>query len=171
MTAEDRVVAAVVEAVRAAAPELKQAGAWRGPVDATAIGRIATQSPAALVSLLSIGDPELPGEGSTDVAMGLSAWIVTTGKDRGPAAAAIVRALVLMLARWRVPGMLSGPAERVEARNMYSGKLETKGLTLWVVLWRQKVRITAGDPDLGGVCPERLYLDDGDPELIEEIAA
>ena len=113
-----------------------------------------------LISWLGTPRTELPGLAWTDCDQELAAFVVTrdrTGEPRGKAARAIAAALLLLIprARWGLADF--GTAERLQARNLYSGEVDKEGVALWMVSWRQTLRL---ETDEDGTCPplpDELY--------------
>lgn len=155
----------LLEAVRAELaglfPDLKACQVHDGKFNQAELKRIATKTPALLVALLGVTKVTDPGTEQSDAELQLAAFVVTRsspGLDRGPAARALMEALLIHVprTRWGLTGVSSG--RDVRAQNFYAGEIDRQGVALWAVSWRQPVRLGDSIFDDDGTLPSRLYV-------------
>lgn len=149
------------DAIRAAAPGLRDCGPHAGRFDLAELKAFSARAPAVRVALLSVGAEARAGGPQRRWTARLAAFVVTRdapGLDRAASAAAIVQRILLLAdgARWGVAAF--GPAYGIEAQNLYGAGTRGAGVALWAVQWRQPVAVETGpDAPLG----LDLYVSDG----------
>lgn len=156
---------AVIAAVKARLPALKEVKAHDGRFDLDELKAFQANAPAVRIALLGTRQSDPVGSGETDHDVIVGAYVVTRdapGLPRGKGAAAIVSGLLALVpgAEW---GLSVRPAKDVRAENLYSGRLQGQGLCLWGVTWLQPVRLGEDVWDDDGVFPPLAYArhDDG----------
>lgn len=163
---------------------LKRCVPRSGPFGVEELKRFATSTPAIYVSFVRTHGIRAAGDGRQDAECELLASILTrsAGAERGGwvQAGAIGAHLALRIPheRWwpdDVPVETRrlaprGAAEEVMLRQGYSIEIDAIGLALWMVAWRNTVRL--GLPEAPGTTPHTLCVsvnDDG-PVPLEEVA-
>ena len=173
---------AVAEEIKTWLPDLKSCRPHDGRFDLPEVKRFALQAPAVLVSCLATLSVTDRGDQSVNADRSWAAFVLTRsspGLPRGEAARNLVDALELLILRgiveedpitgeqrlanrWGLTGV--GPAEQLRSQNLYSGTIDKQGAALWVVTWRQILRlkplIAAEDCPI----PSEVYLG-RDPEI------
>ncbi len=147
-------LAAVASEILRVMPALKTCDVHDGEVNVEEIRRWSRRAPAVLVTHLGARVPPAPGERWTDVEQNLVVYILTKDTPRltrGDAARNIVDRLLLALprARWGEAGI--GEATHIQARNLYTGKVDRMGIALIEMSWRQTLRLEAAVDEY---CPE-----------------
>lgn len=153
--------AEVVKQIGAYMPGLKTCATHPGKINIDELSRIARKPPAVHVALMDI--PALPIHTQEVETMLTLVAYVTTQDQRGLPAEQSALNLVEALLNW-LPGRQFLPfaygAERVAARNLFSASADKKGVALWGVTWRQKIRLVKQQHE--PVLLERLYISDVD---------
>jgi len=126
------------------------------------IKRMAVKTPAIRVACLGLPKAEAVGDGEVDRDVAFAAYILTTDKPRLPrdtAALAMVEDLLLRLPgqRWDEANVHPVGESAATAENLYSSKLGTTGITLWAVVWTQRVRMGDNAYPNGPVLSAELY--------------
>jgi len=126
------------------------------------IKHMAVKTPAIRVACLGLPKAEAVGDGEVDRDVAIAAYILTTDKARLPrdtAALAMVEELLLRLPgqRWGKSDVHPVAESAATAENLYSSKLGTTGITLWVVVWTQCVRMGDNAYPNGPVLSAELY--------------
>ncbi|HYG91204.1 MAG TPA: hypothetical protein VD978_33675 [Azospirillum sp.] len=148
-----------------------QIGQWFDKADcATGPGRMteaeiksmAVKTPAVRVACLGLPKAEAVGDGEVDRDVAFAAYILTTDKPKLPrdtAALAMVEDLLLRLPgqRWGKANVHAVAESAATAENLYSSKLGNTGVTLWAVVWTQKVRMGDNAYPNGPVLSAELY--------------
>lgn len=109
------------------------------------IRRFMVKTPAVVLAPLAVDKVTRAG-GNALVSAHWAAFIMTRDKpelSRGFAALAITEA-VLGFIPFTTFGCARAP-EDVESANLYSGKVDRMGLTLWAVRWRSMIQLAAKD--------------------------
>jgi len=111
-----------------------------GSIDLTELKRIATKTPALMVSCLGIPSQEMQGgTNACDVQFALFVVAANTGKAaRDIAALAMVEAIMVDLPTTCFVGANKVP-RGIAATNLYSAALDKQGVSLWAIRWRQEV--------------------------------
>ncbi|GAB7080846.1 hypothetical protein [Megalodesulfovibrio paquesii] len=117
------------------------------------ITRMAPQCPAVLVASLGVRELRRGELGELDAVADLAAYLLATDAPRAPRAEQLARlvelALVAVATQAFSPrascGGLDYPAS-IRADNLWAGETRERGLGVWGVAWRQRIRIK--DPDL-----------------------
>ena len=151
---------AIAAGVREALPDLKTCAPHDGRFQAAELRRWAVGAPAVLIAWMGTTQTETPGVRWTDCEQQLAAFVVTRdrpGLPRGKAARDIVSALLLLIPRARWGSTDIAATERLEARNLFSGAVDKNGVALWVVTWRQTLRLEAAADGTCPPLPEELY--------------
>lgn len=122
------------------------AGTAAGRMTEADIKRMAVRTPAIRVAVLGLPSGEAAGNGEVDRMVAFTAYVLTTDKPKLPrddAALAMVENLMLRLPgqRWNSADTYPVHGDAITAENLYSATLGNVGVTLWAVVWRQKVRM------------------------------
>ena len=139
---------AIVADLRAALPELVSCGTYPGRFDAAELARFSTRVPTALVACLGLDAIDERGE--VGALASLAVFVVAGQRDT--VALAVVEAVAARVIgnRWGSDLVETLPAD-VRAENLYSAAMDTRGVALWSVNWRQRVtldpRVPAGLDD------------------------
>ena len=142
-----------------------------GKWDEAELKRWTVSTPAVLIAWLSTTRTETPGEAWTDCSQQLAAYVVTRDQGelaRGTAARNLVDWLLLYIprARWGFSSASSaagiGPAEDLRAENLYSDTVDKTGVAMWVVTWRQELRLEAAADGTCPPLPTELYASEQD---------
>ena len=175
---------AVADEIHAWLPDLKTCRPHDGRFDLPEVKRFALQAPAVLVSCLATLSVTDRGDQSVDADRSWAAFVLTRstpGLTRGEAARNLVDALELLILRgiveededpitgqqqlanrWGLTGV--GPAEQVRSQNLYGGTIDKQGVALWVVTWRQFLRLKPLIEEEDCPIPSHVYLGQ-DPEI------
>ena len=138
---------AVVAEMKKALPGA-QVEAHGGTFDENELARCAVRSPALLVSVADVGNFTAQGRvllGEVSVGIALVAGPGKKGQSPDAVALAVLPSLLTAVAgqRWGLDGV-EGRPERLQARNLYSGKLAAGHVALWGISFRQTVEMGAG---------------------------
>lgn len=149
---------AVVEGIRAAQgvdefPFLRQVEPHGGTFNEAEVTRISSRAPAIFVSVTGCeGQQRMGPDASVDAE--LVAVVITTsrdsdGRDRHDQALHIVSHMTRLLTksgvnRW--DNKASSHPVNVSCRNLFSGRVDAKGVALWAVEWKQKATLTTEVP-------------------------
>ncbi len=160
MARTELLLEAIVAGVREQLPALRTCEVHDGKFDLAELRRATTRAPAVLICWLGTPRTEIPGVAWTDAEQQLAAYVVTRdqgGLRRGAAARNIVDRLLLYIprARWGLERI--GSATDLRAENVYSGAVDKKGVALWMVMWRQMLRLEALEDGTCPPLPEELY--------------
>lgn len=102
---------------------------------------------APAVILAPVGMPTASVAGPNVMAtIGYAAFVLTRSKpelDRGDAALMITETILSFLP-YEPFGLARKPVD-VEAANLYSGQIDSQGMALWAVRWRQVLELAAKD--------------------------
>lgn len=148
-----------------------QIGKWFPKADcATGPGRMteadiktmAVKTPAIRVACLGLPKGEAVGDGEVDRDAAFAAYLLTTDKPNLPrdsAALAMVEDLLLRLPgqRWGTTNVHPVAESAPTGENLYSSKLNGTGVTLWAVVWTQKIRMGDNAYPNGPVLSAELY--------------
>ena len=141
-------IATALETILPAGTAVRRAG---GAFDAAEIRRHVTQAPAVIVTCLGAGDYARQAQGVWTLEAQLAAYILC--RDTPPTLTREVQALGLVTAvlkavaraTWSDPAAFGVvPGDSLDATNLYSGDLDSVGVALWAVTWRQTVLLTPG---------------------------
>lgn len=133
---------AVVADLKTNVTGLKTCETHAGRFDLGELKRIALKSPAVLVSILGFGNAkDVGGELLTPLQM--SAFVVTRDQPsiaRDSSVLAIVKAVSIRISEndW---GLNAQRPQAIKGQNLYSGKIDKKGVALWAITWRQEVNL------------------------------
>lgn len=164
----------IAAAIRVAAPGLAECAPHAGRFDLAELRAFSARCPAVRVAALALTPaPRAAGPQRRFVAR-IAAFVVTRDApalDRAAAAAALVQRIALLAegARWGEADL--GPAEGVEASNLYGAGARGDGVALWAVQWRQPLALEAAPTAPLGL---DLYVSDGPgygPAAIADYAA
>lgn len=137
--------AAIATSLRAALGAGSNVHTHGGAVTEGEIAKLGPRTPAVLITCLGFPEAEVQG-GTTFADVAFAAFVVTQDqvKDKRDALcldlAEQVAAHVIdqnQLGRWG--GAASGPAHQLVGTNLHTTGLDQKGLSLWLVRWRQRV--------------------------------
>lgn len=161
MAGTNELLDGIVADLKTRFPELRTCSVHDGSLDPAEVARIGTRTPAMFVSCLGIPALENPGTGQADAAMELAIYIVTASTPqlpRGVAGRNLVDALLAYLpdARWGLAGI--GEVSAIAAENHFTGDVDSTGVALWSVAWRQISRLGTDIWDSSGVMPTELYV-------------
>jgi hypothetical protein len=125
-----------------------QVEAHGGTFDENEMARFAVRSPALLVCVSDVGNFTAQGRvllGEVTVGIALVAGPGKKGQSPDAVALAALAPLLSAIAgrRWGLDGV-DGRPERLQAKNLYSGKLAAGHAALWGVSFRQTVEMGAG---------------------------
>ena len=154
---------AIAGDLRTRLPALKTCEVHDGRWDAEEVKRWVVATPAVLVAWLGTAKAETPGVRWADCDQQLAAFVVTRDAPRlgrGEAARALVDWLLLHVprARWGfTSGAGIGPAEDLRAANLYSRAIDKTGVAMWMVSWRQMLRLEAAEDGTCPPLPSELY--------------
>ena len=140
--------AAVVEAIKAKLPDLRECRPYGGRFDLTELKNISAQTPAVFVAVLRSGSNETHGDGRRTVLLNMGAYILTTdSKDHDRDVTALNLCEILQgwipHQRFNIPNCAD--AEDVRWANLYSGNVRGQAIALMAVTWQQLLVI--GDPE------------------------
>lgn len=115
-----------------------------GRFDLQELLRVAAQSPGVFVSIVSVDDVKsLHGEFEALITFGaFSVAKDTPSADRSAMGLTIVQALASVIPNnmWGLDESVTKP-ESINAKNLYSGALDKKGVSLWGTTWRQRMSL------------------------------
>lgn len=161
---------AIAGDLRTRLPALKTCGVHDGRFQAAELRRWSLAAPAVLVAWLGTAKAETPGVRWTDCDQQLAAFVVTRdapGLGRGEAARNLADWLLLYVPRahWGFSsGAGIGAAEDLRAANLYSSEVDQSNLAMWMVSWRQTLRLEAAEDGTCPPLPSELYSSaDDDP--------
>ena len=80
--------------------------------------------------------------------------------------------LYIPRARWGLDGI--GEATALRTANLYTGKIDATGISIWMVAWQQELRLVATDDGTCPPLPDELYAsaqDDPHEQLHPETGA
>lgn len=151
---------AIAGDLRTRLPALRTCAVHDGRFHAAEIERWSMATPAVLVAWLGTAKAETPGAGWTDCDQQLAAFVVTRDAPelpRGKAARNLADWLLLYVprARWGLTGI--GAAEDLQAANLYSSEVDQSNLAIWMVSWRQTLRLEAAEDGTCPPLPSELY--------------
>ncbi|MCG8637057.1 MAG: DUF1834 family protein [Desulfobacterales bacterium] len=143
-------------------PELKTCESHGGRIDKDEIKRMSGKAPAVYVAVMATGKPKEVGNGEQDVPLTLVAYVVATDKrrlSRADAALNMTQTLIerIYCQKWGFEDKVHS-AGTASSKNLYSGKIATKGIALWVVTWQQTVRLGEDMFKSGIPVPKQLYI-------------
>ncbi len=147
MTRLLEVADAAAERIGSWLPELAVCKAHAGPFGRGELERLGTATPAVYLTLTATTANDAVGDGRQDVTAEYAASILTTARGAdAPAGRLGVAIGEALLARtpceqWGLTDL--GGAVDVRLRNEFSAALADHGVALWVVSWRQQVRLGA----------------------------
>ncbi len=155
-------IEAICKQVKTWLPELKTCESHGGRIDKDEIKRMSGRAPAVYVAVMATGKPEEVGTGEQDVPVTFVAYVVTSDKPKLPRAVAALNMTEFLIER--IYGRKWGFEDNVfsagtaASKNLYSGKIATKGIALWAVTWSQTVRL--GDDIFKATLPmpTQLYI-------------
>ena len=167
---------AVAAEIKVWIPDLKTCTVHDGRFDRDGLKRFSLQTPAILVSCLGSASVTDRGDGGINADRLWAAFVLTRpapGLPRGEGARNLVDALELLILRgvertdektgeirssnrWGLKGV--GPAEQVRSQNLYGGTIDSKGVALWTVTWRQALRIRPLSEEEDCPIPSEVYL-------------
>lgn len=121
-----------------------------GRFSAAELRRYAGRAPAVLVACLRVSELDQAGAERQSAALSLAAFVVAADRDGTPRAAVALdlagRVLAaLSLRAW--PGIPERDQRVIDpttaaAENLYAAELDTQGIALWAVSWRQTFTLT-----------------------------
>ena len=175
-TRTNKFLTAVAAEIKTWIPELKTCEVHNGRFDKGELMRHALRAPAVLVSCLGTASVEDRGDEGVNAQKLWAAFIVTRdlpGLPRGEGARNLADALELLIMRgiveedpitkeqrlanrWGLKGV--GPAEQLRSQNLYGGDIDKQGAALWVVSWRQSLRIRPLSRTEDCPIPSQVYL-------------
>ena len=156
---------AIASDLHAQLPSLKTCTVHDGRWDEGEVKRWSRATPALLVAWLGTVRTEPPGARWTDCEQQLAAFVMTRDSigggrrlGRGEAARNLVDWLHLYIprARWGVTTGI-GEATELRAANLYSRETDEHGIALWMVGWRQELRLESADDADCPPLPDELY--------------
>ena len=167
---------AVAAEIKVWIPDLRTCDVHDGRFDLAELKRRTLQTPAVLVSCLGTVSVTDQGDESLNALRHWAAFILTgtlPGLTRGDGARNLVDALEILILRgvlrtdeitgeqslsnrWGLKGV--GPAEQVRSQNLYGGTIDKQGVALWIVSWRQSLRLRPLQRDEDCPIPSELYL-------------
>lgn len=165
---------AILEQLRQALPALREVTPGRGRIDAAELQRLVLAAPCLSMAVLGLRNVQFePGQGvCADVQ--IAAFLVARnqpGTPRGDAILALAQGVVSTVSGnlWGLSDSVSEPVD-CRADNLYSAAVDSKGLALWAVPWRQRFVLDAGEAAYGLDDFLRAHLawdvvpGDGEPE-------
>lgn len=161
MAGTNELLNGIVDDLRTRFPQLNTCEVHDGAFDPTELARIGARTPAMFVSCLGIPTVENPGTEQADAAVDMAIYVVTRSMPqlpRGVAGRNLVDALLAYLpgARWGLTGV--GAVSAVAAENHFGVDVDSAGVGLWSVTWRQMNRLGTDIWDTSGVLPTELYV-------------
>ena len=167
---------AVAAEIKVWVPDLKTCAVHDGRFDRDGLKRFSLQTPAILVSCLGTASVTDRGDGGIEADRLWAAFVLTKdrpGLTRGEGARNLVDALELLILcgvertdgntgeirssnRWGLRSV--GQPEQVRSQNLYGGTIDTKGVALWTVTWRQVLRIRPLSQEEDCPIPSEVYL-------------
>lgn len=159
---------AVIAGFKGHLPDLKHCDLHGGRFDAQELKRLSKQAPAIYLAALAVPANTSSGDGRRHVELQLTAFVVAKDQPRLPRDQAVlnlVESLMLIIPDnlWALTGVCSFP-KQINARNLYSGTLDSTRTALWGVSWRQAVNLGDNLWDAAGVLPKEVYAG-VDPEV------
>ncbi len=154
---------AAAERIRAWLPGLKQCRVHAGVFSRSELERLSTATPAIYLSVIGTHGNTAVGDGRRNVEAEFAASILT--RDVGERSAEEVAEEIgaALLARvpaeqWGQTGL--GGATEVRLRNEFSTVLAELGVALWILTWRQPIRLApAASEDVDcPLLPTEVYL-------------
>ena len=164
---------AIAGDLRTRLPALKTCEVHDGRWDAEEVKRWSVATQAVLVAWLGTAKAETPGVRWTDCEQQLAAFVVTRdvpGLGRGAAARALVDWLLLYVPRshWGLSDI--GEATGLRAANLYSRAIDKTGVAMWMVNWRQELRLEAAEDGTCPPLPDELYASaQGDRSVLARV--
>jgi len=143
-----RLRTAIIEAIAAALPQLKEVKAHGGRFSLEELKAIAARSPSVRVACLGV--PRIaPGAAgiTADTVWGVFAIAGDQGQQsRDAAALALVAAIapLVPLATWGLDDQVNG-AEDVRGDNLFSRDIDRQGVALWAITFRHTVDMAPVD--------------------------
>lgn len=133
----------IVAAIKAAIPALKEVKSHAGRFDLAELQRLAAKAPAVRVACLGVLSAKAT-PGCVEITVSWAAFVIAKdqrGLKRDAAALALITAIMPT-----IPGNLWGldnvdAPDKIRADNLYSGKLDQKGVALWGVRWQQDMQL------------------------------
>ena len=142
-------------------PDLRQCTLHPGNIDAKELVRIAPHSPAMFISLGAIDNSHNAGDGTINLSLVPMVFVITRDTkelSRFESAVNLVQALTVFINGNRFGYAGTFAAQGVAARNLFTGDVDRKSVSLWVVRWHQKLRCGNSIFDSSGVLPSQLYV-------------
>ncbi len=152
---------AVMVAIKAAMPNLREVEAHAGRFTLDDLKQFATRAPGIRVAILALENPENTSSGEIDWMVRAAAFVVTKnepGLKREAGALNIVGALAVLIAGNRFAQAGAHPAKPPRAQTMMSTALGKTGATIWAVEWTQKLRLGEDAYLIDGLVPTDLYI-------------
>jgi len=152
---------AVIAAIHAALPELRDVSPHEGRFSADSLKRFTARAPGVRLAVLALENPSPTSSGETDWMVRSAAFVVTKnmpGLKKDAAALNIVQALVTLITDNRFGLAFAKGASPPKAQTMMSTDLGKSGATIWVVEWTQSLRLGVDELAVNGVVPTNLYL-------------
>lgn len=139
--------------------------AYAGQFNPDDMGRVSFKAPALFTACL--GGPKGADRGTGELPID-ARWLVfivtrsTRGRsDRHNQALTLAEKVALTVQdnRWELGGAVSAP-EKLEIKNLFSGKADGKGVALYAVSWQQTVNLgeSVWDGEADGVVPDEIYI-------------
>ena len=153
---------AVIAGFKARLPDLKACDLHGGRFDASELKRLSKTAPAIYLAALAVPGNTALGDGRRHVELQLTAFVVAKdlpGLTRDRAVLNLVESLMLLIPdnQWHLKGQCSMP-KRLDARNLYSGTLDSTRTALWGVSWRQEVNLGDSIWNESGELPKEVYV-------------
>jgi len=137
---------AIVAVFQANISALKSCESHGGRFDAQELMRVAARSPALFVSIVDLADIQRK-HGEWEAIVTFGAFTVakdTPSQSRALMGLALVEAIARIIPQndWGLQEAIEVPSN-ISSKNLYSGALDKKGVSLWGTTWRQKFSLGA----------------------------
>ena len=156
------VLTAVKNAIDTALPELRRCEVHGGRFDLVELKRIATQTPAVFVSLLSTPDVRQKETEEKDIDLIIGIYVITSDKIQLPRHISAINIVETILRLIPINGWgltkISTTSD-INAQNLYTGEIDKHGIAMWAISFKQTLRVGTDiwlDPN--GVLPSTVYI-------------
>lgn len=163
---------AIVNTIRTAlGAGVKHVASHSGRFSAGELARVAVNAPAVFIAVLAQSNINSQS-GSDSATVSFAAFVVTKDSPNPPrdvSALAVVDALkhIIPENRWGLTDEAEGVPKNIQAQNLFSADIDTKGVAMWALSWQQDIANTADITTL----VDFLRLDtttDVDPAQVQE---
>lgn len=139
---------AIVDTIRTAlGAGVKHVAAHSGRFSSSELGRVSAKAPAVFIAALAQSNIN-SRNGSDTATVSWAAFVVTRdfpNLPRDVSALAVVDALkhIIPENRWGLTDEAEGTPKNIQAQNLFSADIDTKGVAMWALSWQQDIADTS----------------------------